>query len=350
MKRPGFAVNFPPNNNNISNYVGIPPEIGAIMNTITYRGVQYFNVTEKDFLHVHDLGSGCFGNVSKVHFTRVKDESIQLAVKLIKLTMNPADRRNAYMDCRVILNTHTHKNIVNCYGIVLDQQSIFICMEVMQTCLDKLIDNYFVGIGIPEQYVRIILVEILCGLKYLKSCKFMHRDVKPSNMLLNWDGMVKICDFGLSGTLLDSQVIGSDGKGDYRYLAPERVSPSTSRRYTARSDVWSLCVSMYQALTSENPFGLKNATPFHTYDLIVNVNVDLTRINGNDDMINFIQSGLQKIPENRPNCDELWEHPLVQKALSAKTSREYQIELSDWIGLFLNPIISIKNNLRCNYV
>uniref|UniRef100_A0AC35UDY0 Protein kinase domain-containing protein n=1 Tax=Rhabditophanes sp. KR3021 TaxID=114890 RepID=A0AC35UDY0_9BILA len=315
--------------------LGPPPEVAAIMNIIKYNGVTYNNVTRQDFKLLDTLGSGAFGTVVKVNFNRVAVETGLFAIKEITITMNAEERKKAYMDCKVILKTHTHKNIVNCYGIVSDECYIYICMEVMQTCLSKFIKAYFPKNGIEEKYVIIILVEVLSGLMFLKECGYMHRDIKPSNILLNWDGMVKLCDFGIAGSLFDSQIIGSDTRGEYGYLAPERIKENGSS-YTVKSDVWSFGVTIYEAMTSVNPFVTEESTVFELYAKIVEGNVDLNKMKGTPNMVNFVQNCLEKIVDNRADYNQLFETALVQNAIKPERSRFYQAELTDWISKFFS--------------
>ena len=63
--------------------------------------------------------------------------------------------------------------------------------------------------GYTEEHLIMIMYNTLCALKYLHSANVIHRDVKPSNILINRDSNVKICDFGISRTLPESCI----GKG-----------------------------------------------------------------------------------------------------------------------------------------
>lgn len=100
------------------------------------------------------------------------------------------------------------------------------------------------------------------ALHYLHAnLKVIHRDVKPSNTLINRKGEVKICDFGISGYLVDSVAKTIDA-GCKPYMAPERIDPTgNTGQYDIRSDVWSFGISMIEIATGKFPYNTW-VTPF----------------------------------------------------------------------------------------
>ena len=75
---------------------------------------------------------------------------------------------------------------------------------------------------IPEPYTRKITYAVLRGLAYLREKhSIIHRDIKPSNILVNSQGEIKICDFGVSGQLIDS--MANTFVGTRSYMSPERL-------------------------------------------------------------------------------------------------------------------------------
>lgn len=101
-----------------------------------------------------------------------------------------------------------------------------------------------------------IAVSVVNALHYLHSqLKVIHRDVKPSNILINRQGQVKMCDFGISGYLVDSVAKTIDA-GCKPYMAPERIDPKGNKvsNYDIRSDVWSFGISLIEMSTGKFPY------------------------------------------------------------------------------------------------
>jgi len=120
-------------------------------------------------------------------------------------------------------------------------------MEILDASLDKFYKLAYSNAPkdstenpIPENILGKIAASIVKALHYLYGMKIIHRDVKPSNVLISRNGDVKLCDFGISGHLVNS-IAQTFEAGCKPYMAPERINPDPKRPgYDIRSDVWSL--------------------------------------------------------------------------------------------------------------
>ncbi|MEQ2272569.1 Dual specificity mitogen-activated protein kinase kinase 6, partial [Xenotaenia resolanae] len=147
---------------------------------------------------------------------------------------------------------------------------VWICMELMDTSLDKFYKQVIEkGLTIPEDILGKIAVSIVKALEHLHSnLQVIHRDVKPSNVLINTQGQVKMCDFGISGYLVDSVAKTMDA-GCKPYMAPERINPETNQKgYNVKSDIWSLGITMIELAILRFPYD-SWGTPFQQLKQVV---------------------------------------------------------------------------------
>ncbi|XP_053128184.1 dual specificity mitogen-activated protein kinase kinase 1 isoform X3 [Hemicordylus capensis] len=102
---------------------------------------------------------------------------------------------------------------------------------------------------ILEQILGKVSIAVIKGLTYLREKhKIMHRDVKPSNILVNSRGEIKLCDFGVSGQLIDS--MANSFVGTRSYMSPERLQGT---HYSVQSDIWSMGLSLVEMAIGRYP-------------------------------------------------------------------------------------------------
>lgn len=137
------------------------------------------------------------GEVTKVRHLPTK---LIMARKLIYLELKPATIKQILCELKK-LNECNHPNIVGFYQAFQSAGGISICMEYMDGgSLDLILKR---AGRIPESILGKISLAVLKGLSYLRDKHaIMHGDVKPTNVLVNSSGEIKICDFGVSEQLL----------------------------------------------------------------------------------------------------------------------------------------------------
>ncbi|XP_064184628.1 dual specificity mitogen-activated protein kinase kinase 2b isoform X2 [Anguilla rostrata] len=198
---------------------------------------------DDDFHRICELGAGNGGVVNKV---RHKPSSLVMARKLIHLEIKPAIRNQIIRELQVLHECNS-PYIVGFYGAFYSDGEISICMEHMDGgSLDQVLKE---ARRIPEEILGKVSIAVLRGLAYLREKhQIMHRDVKPSNILVNSRGEIKLCDFGVSGQLIDS--MANSFVGTRSYMSPERLQGT---HYSVQSDVWSMGLSLVELSIGRYP-------------------------------------------------------------------------------------------------
>ncbi|MCJ1248206.1 hypothetical protein MMC30_005423 [Trapelia coarctata] len=244
-----------------------------------------------------------------------------MAMKEIRLELDEAKFAAIIMELD-ILHRCVSPFIIDFYGAFFQEGAVYICMEFMDGgSIDKLY-----GEGIPENVLRKIALSTIMGLKSLKDeHNIIHRDVKPTNILVNSRGQVKICDFGVSGNLVAS--IAKTNIGCQSYMAPERIAGGGVAQaganagggtYSVQSDIWSLGLSIIECAMGRYPYPPETYNNiFSQLSAIVDGDPpDLPPEGYSDAARDFVCSCLHKIPKLRPTYAMLvrhsWLAPLMQ--------------------------------------
>nr|XP_005887306.1 PREDICTED: dual specificity mitogen-activated protein kinase kinase 4 [Bos mutus] len=276
---------------------------------------QHWDFTAEDLKDLGEIGRGAYGSVNKmVH----KPSGQIMAVKRIRSTVDEKEQKQLLMDLDVVMRSSDCPYIVQFYGALFKREGdCWICMELMSTSFDKFYKYVYSVLDdvIPEEILGKITLATVKALNHLKeNLKIIHRDIKPSNILLDRSGNIKLCDFGISGQLVDSIAKTRDA-GCRPYMAPERIDPSASRQgYDVRSDVWSLGITLYELATGRFPYPKWNSV----FDQLTQVvKGDPPQLSNSEErefspsFINFVNLCLTKDESKRPKYKELLKHPFI---------------------------------------
>jgi len=235
----------------------LPPVGGGVMldniqATLSHGGrfIQYnifgnvFEVTAKYKPPVLPIGKGAYGIVCSALNSETAE---QVAIKKIANAFdNKIDAKRTLREIK-LLRHMDHENIVAIRDIIPPAQraafnDVYIAYELMDTDLHQIIRS---NQALSEEHCQYFLYQILRGLKYIHSANVLHRDfrdLKPSNLLLNANCDLKICDFGLARTTSETDFM-TEYVVTRWYRAPELLLNSSE--YTAAIDVWSVgCIFM----------------------------------------------------------------------------------------------------------
>ena len=181
------------------------------------------------------------------------------AVKKMRLTNRREANRQIVRDLEYMLRAVESTPvdyIVRFHGYARRTFEAWIVMEVMDSCFGKLSTKLakLGNTGVPENIIGALTAAVVKALHHLKTNhRMIHRDVRPTNILINQQGNIKLCDFGISRVLINSMAHTADAGNKY-YLAPERVFPGRSNNYGIKSDVWSLGVTLVELARGQNPY------------------------------------------------------------------------------------------------
>ncbi|CAF2981367.1 unnamed protein product [Rotaria socialis] len=267
------------------------------------------NMLSLDILDI--IGTGNSGIVRRCRNRRTQQI---LAVKIISLDFHKNEKKQEIVMELNALNRLHSDYIVQLHGAYLHENSVHICTEFM----DRGSLELYVGIHVPENVLIHITLFMIQGLMYMWSQKIMHRDVKPSNVLVNSLGSIKLCDFGVSRVL---ETIGQKVAtfiGTHKYMAPERV---ISDEYSIPSEIWGLGMTIleiglgkypFQAETCDPPLAVR---PIELVQCIVYETPPILPANRgySSDFAAFIQQCLSKNSAERPLPANFFENPFLMK-------------------------------------
>ncbi|RKO96944.1 Pkinase-domain-containing protein, partial [Caulochytrium protostelioides] len=272
-----------------------------------------------DLVVLGELGAGNGGTVDQC--LHVPSDCI-MARKVIHVDAKNSVRKQILRELQ-IMHKCSSDYIVSFFGAFLNEGDIHICMEYMDC---GSLDTIYKKTGpIHEDVVGKITLAVLKGLVYLKENHgIIHRDVKPSNILLNREGEIKIADFGVSGQLINS--VANTFVGTSAYMSPERIQGG---KYSVQSDVWSLGITMMEIALGKFPFPPegKPLTVFELLEYIVNEPVIHFSFNQfTPAFIAFMEQSLIKDPAKRPTPSELLDHEYVVR------SERQVLDMKAWVA------------------
>ncbi|XP_069785603.1 dual specificity mitogen-activated protein kinase kinase 4-like isoform X8 [Narcine bancroftii] len=296
---------------------------------------QLYDFTADDLKDLGEIGRGAYGSVNKM----IHNPSGQvMAVKRIRSTVDEKEQKQLLMDLDVVMRSSDCPYIVQFYGALFREGDCWICMELMSTSFDKFYKYVYGSLDdvIPEEILGKITLATVKALNYLKeNLKIIHRDIKPSNILMDRNGNIKLCDFGISGQLVDSIAKTRDA-GCRPYMAPERIDPSASRQgYDVRSDVWSLGITLYELATGRFPYPKWNSV----FDQLTQVvKGDPPQLSNSEErefspsFINFVNLCLTKDESKRPKYKELLKHSFISMY------EERRVDVASYVSKILDQM------------
>jgi serine/threonine protein kinase len=247
---------------------------------------------------ISELGAGGFGRVWKA---RDENLRVEVAVKAVELSRAGTDEERAgrvvraMREARNAAQLRTHPNIVAVHDVVVDGDLPWIVMELVAGhSVGEEIDAHG---RLPVERVREVARAVLEALRAAHLAGIVHRDVKPSNVMLADDGRILLADFGIAVRESDTTMTGPGMLvGSPEYLAPERIEHGDD---SPAGDLFSLGATLYQAAEGISPF--RRPTPAATFGAILSYQPSPPRHAGR--LAELITRLLVKDPGSRPTAE-----------------------------------------------
>lgn len=195
-----------------------------------------------------ELGSGGMSRVYLAFENKLK-RPVALKVLLPHLANNTRITRRFIKEARTAAQLR-HSNIVSIYDVGKEKDSYYISMEYLNESLKDRLRR--VSALKPEDALHIVK-ETAKALSYAHRKGFIHRDIKPDNIMFRGDGAIVLVDFGIVKALKSATRLTKTGVsvGTPKYMSPEQVRAA---RIDGRADIYSLGIVLYEALVGSAPY------------------------------------------------------------------------------------------------
>ncbi|NXG58814.1 STK36 kinase, partial [Hemiprocne comata] len=246
------------------------------------------------------IGEGSFGRVYK---GRRKHSAQVVALKFIpKVGQSEKELKNLQREIEIMRGLH-HPNIIQMLDTFETDKEVVVVADYAEGELFQILED---DGSLPEdQQVQTIAAQLVSALYYLHSHRILHRDMKPQNILLGKDGVVKLCDFGFARAMSIHTMVLTSIKGTPLYMSPELVR---EQPYDHKADLWSMGCILYELFVGTPPF--YTSSIFQLIRLIVREPIKWpTAIS--PVFKSFLQGLLMKDPRQRLSWPELLSHPFI---------------------------------------
>uniref|UniRef100_A0A3P9NJ99 non-specific serine/threonine protein kinase n=1 Tax=Poecilia reticulata TaxID=8081 RepID=A0A3P9NJ99_POERE len=265
-----------------------------------------------DFEKVKLIGRGAYGEVQLVRHKASK--KVYAMKQLSKFEMIKRSDSAFFWEERHIMAFSNSPWIVQLCCAFQDDRNLYMVMEFMPGGdVVTLTINY----DIPEKWARFYTAELVLALDAIHSMGFIHRDIKPDNMLLDQHGHLKLADFGTCMRMNSSGMVHCvTAVGTPDYISPEVLqSQGGDGTYGRECDWWSVGVSLYELLVGETPFyaesliGTYGKIMNHHNALVFPDDVEMSQ-NAKDLISAFLTDRTVRL--GRTGVDEIKRHPFFK--------------------------------------
>lgn len=243
---------------------------------------------------IKSIGEGGMANVYLAYDT-ILDRNV--AVKVLRGDLSNDEKFvRRFQREALAASSLSHPNIVEVYDVGEDDGEYYIVMEYIE---GKHLKNLLKKRGkLTLSEAVDIMLQITDGMACAHDSYIIHRDIKPQNIMILENGLVKITDFGIAMAMNATQLTQTNSvMGSVHYLPPEQASGQGS---TLQSDIYSMGIVMYELITGELPFKGDNAVEIalkHLKEPIPDIREKVPNVPNS--IVNIIKRSTAKNPKNR---------------------------------------------------
>ncbi|CAH8538316.1 unnamed protein product [Schistosoma curassoni] len=262
------------------------------------------------------IGEGSFGRVFR---GRRKETGQIVAMKFIpKVGKSENALKNLKLEIEIMRSMH-HTNIIEMQDSFETEREVVAITDYAEGDLFQIIED---DGRLSEETVRSVACQLVSALYYLHANRILHRDMKPQNILLGQDGVVKLCDFGFARVMGWNTLVLTSIKGTPLYMAPEIIE---EKPYDHTADLWALGCILYELFVGTPPFYTNSI--FQLVKMITKTSIqwppDMSSV-----FKDFLARLLQKDVRQRLQWPDLLDHPFVCD----------KIEISPGVRLLSSPL------------
>ncbi|CAD8090497.1 unnamed protein product [Paramecium sonneborni] len=264
------------------------------------------------------IGHGAFSQVFLGEY-----ESQKVAIKV----MDPIYMEQFKKEVEILESIH-HPSFAKYYYSKETEDSLYIVQEYLE---GKTLTQLIKTVDMEESHIKQIVIELLNSVSYLHSRDIIHRDIKPDNIIITNEGVVKLIDFGLSSH--SESKLSYDKCGTLLFMAPEMIF---KQPYLKSVDIWSCGIIAYQLINKKHPFWDSSESTSTFIQRIQQFNPNFYEMN--DYQRSFFLKCAAYSPEARMNANQALYHPW----LSGKGELWQPITMADMKILFDNKMKTIQ--------
>jgi serine/threonine-protein kinase len=282
------------------------------------------------------------GGMAEIYLARAKTELGATRHAVVKVILPELAERKEFADMLVaeakLAAKLSHANVVQVLDLGREDNQLYIAMEyvegfdlaaLLRRCSRE-------KVRLPIEYALHVVMEALAGLDHAHKQGIVHRDVSPSNVLVSFEGEVKVCDFGIAraNTLAQGAALLADEaiKGKAGYMSPEQAR---GEEVDARSDVFAAGILLWELVQGRRMYRVADAENKNQALLQLARAADVPTLESRglpneEKLFDVVRRALEKDPADRFASASAMRRDLEGYVLEAKLGAN-AIKLGDWL-------------------